>query len=54
MSETPLDLVIVGGGITGLGVARLAARNGLAVALLERADLAAGASRCAAGRTAAS
>ncbi|TMQ71014.1 MAG: glycerol-3-phosphate dehydrogenase/oxidase [Candidatus Eisenbacteria bacterium] len=44
MSETPLDLVIVGGGITGLGVARLAARNGLTVALLERADLAAGAS----------
>ncbi len=41
---TPLDLVVVGGGITGLGVARLAARNGLSVALLERADLASGAS----------
>lgn len=39
-----LDLVVVGGGITGLGVARLAARNGLSVALLERGDLAAGAS----------
>ncbi len=41
---TPLDLVVVGGGITGLGVARLAARNGLSVAVLERADLASGAS----------
>jgi glycerol-3-phosphate dehydrogenase len=40
----PLDLVVIGGGITGLAVARLAARNGLAVALLERADLASGAS----------
>ena len=41
---TPFDLVVVGGGITGLGVARLAARNGLAVAVLERGDLASGAS----------
>lgn len=41
---TPLDLVVVGGGITGLGVARLAARNGLGVAVLERGDLASGAS----------
>ena len=41
---TPLDLVVVGGGITGLGVARLAARNGLTVAVLERGDLASGAS----------
>ena len=40
---TPLDLVVVGGGITGLGVARLAARNGLTVAVLERGDLASGA-----------
>lgn len=39
----PLDLAVIGGGITGLGVARLAARNGLAVALFERRDLAAGA-----------
>jgi len=38
------DLVVVGGGITGLGVARLAARNGLRVALFERGDLASGAS----------
>jgi len=41
---TPLDVIVVGGGITGLGVARLAARNGLSVALLERGDLASGAS----------
>ena len=41
---TELDVVVVGGGITGLGVARLAARNGFAVALLERGDLASGAS----------
>jgi glycerol-3-phosphate dehydrogenase len=40
----PLDLVVVGGGITGLGIARLAARNGFTVAVLERGDLAAGAS----------
>jgi glycerol-3-phosphate dehydrogenase len=39
-----LDVLVVGGGVTGAAVARLAARNGLAVALLERSDLAAGAS----------
>lgn len=38
------DLVVVGGGIVGLGVARLAARNGFSVAVVERADLASGAS----------
>jgi len=41
---TPLDVVVVGAGITGLGVARLAARHGLSVAVLERGDLASGAS----------
>jgi glycerol-3-phosphate dehydrogenase len=40
----PLDLVVIGGGITGLGVARLAARSGWSVAVLERGDLASGAS----------
>ena len=40
----PFDLLVIGGGITGTAVARLAARNGWSVALLERADLAAGAS----------
>ncbi len=38
------DLVVIGGGITGAGVARDAARRGLRVALLERADLASGTS----------
>lgn len=37
-------MVVVGGGITGLGVARLAARNGLSVAVVERGDLACGTS----------
>ena len=41
---TMFDAVVVGGGITGLGIARLAARNGLSVALVERADLGSGAS----------
>ncbi len=41
---TPLDLLVIGGGITGLGVARLAARNGYTVTLVERGDLASGAS----------
>jgi glycerol-3-phosphate dehydrogenase len=39
-----LDLLVVGGGITGLGIARLAARNGFTVALVEGRDLASGAS----------
>jgi len=39
-----LDCLVLGGGITGLGVARLAARNGWSVALIERDDIAAGAS----------
>ena len=39
-----LDCLVLGGGVTGLGVARLAARNGWSVALLERGDLASGAS----------
>jgi glycerol-3-phosphate dehydrogenase len=39
-----LDLAVIGGGIVGLGVARLAARNGLTVAVLERSDLGSGAS----------
>ncbi|HYM79774.1 MAG TPA: FAD-dependent oxidoreductase, partial [Candidatus Limnocylindria bacterium] len=34
-----LDLLVIGGGITGAGVARLAARQGWRVALLERGDL---------------
>src|SRR5881628_506827 len=42
--STSFDLVIIGGGITGLGVARLAARNGYRSAVLERDDLASGTS----------
>jgi glycerol-3-phosphate dehydrogenase len=41
---TPVDLAVIGGGITGAGVARLAARRGLSVALIERRDLMSGAS----------
>lgn len=37
---TTCDLAIVGGGITGVGIARLAARNGLSAVLFERGDLA--------------
>jgi glycerol-3-phosphate dehydrogenase len=40
-----VDVVVVGGGITGAGVALDAAARGLSVALLERADLAHGTSR---------
>jgi glycerol-3-phosphate dehydrogenase len=41
----PVDLVVVGGGVTGAGVALDAASRGLSVALLERRDLAHGTSR---------
>jgi glycerol-3-phosphate dehydrogenase len=40
-----VDLLVVGGGITGVGVALDAASRGLDVALVERDDLAAGTSR---------
>lgn len=39
-----VDVVVIGGGITGVGVALDAAARGLSVALVERGDLAAGAS----------
>ena len=39
-----LDVLVVGGGITGVGVALDAASRGLRVALVERADLGAGTS----------
>ena len=44
MNDTERDLVILGGGITGLGIARAAARAGWPVTVLERDDLATGAS----------
>jgi glycerol-3-phosphate dehydrogenase len=44
LAEHPFDLLVIGGGITGAGVARDAALRGLAVALVERDDFAAGTS----------
>lgn len=44
MSETEYDLVIIGGGITGAGVARDAASRGMKVALIEKDDFASGTS----------
>ncbi len=40
----PLDVLVIGGGITGAGVARDATLRGLAVGLVERRDFAAGTS----------
>src|SRR5207237_2348313 len=42
--EGPWDLIVVGGGITGAGVLRLAARAGLRALLVEQRDFAWGAS----------
>ena len=42
-----VDLLIVGGGINGAGIARDAAGRGLKVALLEQADLASATSSAA-------
>lgn len=44
LARETFDLIIIGGGITGAGVAREAARRGLSVALLEGDDFAAGTS----------
>ncbi len=44
MQETEFDLVIVGGGINGAGVARDAASRGMSVALIEADDFASGTS----------
>ena len=44
LETEPFDLLVVGGGITGAGVARDAARRGLRVALVEADDFAAGTS----------
>lgn len=44
MAEQIYDLVVLGGGITGAGVARDAALRGLAVALFEKGDFASGTS----------
>jgi glycerol-3-phosphate dehydrogenase len=44
LEREPFDLLVVGGGITGAGIARDAALRGLRVALVERRDFAAGTS----------
>lgn len=44
LQRETFDLVIIGGGITGAGIARDAAMRGLSVALLEKDDFAAGTS----------
>jgi len=44
MTAEPVDLLVIGGGITGAGVARDAALRGLRVALVERRDFACGTS----------
>lgn len=44
LRSEPFDLVVIGGGITGAGVALDAATRGLKTALLERADFASGTS----------
>ena len=44
MAETELDVLVVGGGITGCGVALDAASRGLTVGLVERDDFASGTS----------
>jgi len=42
--KNPWDLIIIGGGITGAGILALAARSGLKVLLLEKADFSSGTS----------
>ncbi len=44
LSEDRFDLLVIGGGITGAGVAREAALRGLSVALVEKSDFGAGTS----------
>lgn len=44
LEREPFDLLVIGGGIVGAGVARDAARRGLKVALVDKADIASGTS----------
>jgi glycerol-3-phosphate dehydrogenase len=44
LRDRPLDLIVVGGGITGAGIAWDAALRGLSVAVLEKGDFASGTS----------
>jgi len=45
LAEKPVDVLVIGGGITGVGIALDAATRGLSVALVEKHDLAFGTSR---------
>ena len=42
LAREQFDLLVIGGGITGAGIARDAALRGLKVALLDKADFGAG------------
>jgi len=44
LGDRRFDLLVIGGGITGAGIARDAARRGLSVALVEQEDIASGTS----------
>src|SRR6266542_2104998 len=44
LAATPLDVLVIGGGIVGAGIARDAAMRGLRIALVEQHDLAFGTS----------
>lgn len=44
VSDRPFDMIVIGGGITGCGIAREATLRGLSVALLEKDDFAGGTS----------
>src|SRR5437667_5931494 len=44
LASDPFDLLVVGGGINGAGIARDAAMRGLRTAVVERADIASGTS----------
>ena len=45
-NDGPVDLLVIGGGINGCGIARDAAGRGLAVTLVEQGDLASATSQC--------
>lgn len=49
MPGSELDLIVVGGGVNGVGIARDAAMRGLSVALFEQKDLGAGTSGASSG-----
>ena len=49
IAEREHDLLVIGGGITGVGIARDAACRGLRVALVEAGDIASGTSSVSVG-----